>query len=140
MKTILQAIKAIDEEAEGTTIAKALGGSATISEAISEYEGGGGEGGGEGDETTYYTLNFDMSGSCEYMDGDNHIWDILPAEVHPAGTVVDLSTNPTRGYTFVPTSSGYEFDGWMINGSKVTEVTMSGNIILKASLAQKQGG
>ena len=137
MKTILQAIKAIDEEAEGTTIAKALGGTATISEAISEYEGGGG---GDGDETTYYTLNFDMSGKCEYMDSDNHIWDMLPAEAHPAGTVVDLSEDPTRGYTFMPNSSSYEFDGWILGGVVVTEVTMSGNIILTASLVQKQGG
>ena len=137
MKTILQAIKAIDEEAEGSTIAKALGGSATISEAISEYEGGGGEGGDE-DETTYYTLNFDLSG-CEYTDGDNHIWDILPAEAYPAGTVVDLSTNPTRGYTFAPTSSSYEFDGWMIGGVTVTSVTMNSNVILQAALALRQG-
>lgn len=47
MTTILEAIKAQDESAEGTTIAEALGGGTTIVEALTGSDEG--EGGDEGE-------------------------------------------------------------------------------------------
>ena len=47
MTTILEAIKAQDESAEGTTIAEALGGGTTIVEALTGSDEG--EGADEGD-------------------------------------------------------------------------------------------
>ena len=57
MTTILEALKAKDESAEGSTIAKALGGT-TIAEAVADYEGG-----GEGGDTppSIVTLSFDAN-------------------------------------------------------------------------------
>lgn len=134
MKTILEAIKAIDENADGSTIARALGG-VTVAEAISEYEGGDeGGGGGGGGDTTYYTLSYDLMGYDEsgmglYSNGGTML-STLPATVHAAGDVVDLSDYELPAGVTAP--SPRVFGGWYLGSTEVTEVTMSGNTVLQA--------
>ena len=112
MITILEAIKAKDENAEGATIAAALGGT-TIAEALSATvdpddgggdggdggDGGGGNGGGGNDVvTTEYTVAFDLN------TGTGTTPDSVKGA---AGTAVTLPDG-----TGITAPEGKEFAGW----------------------------
>ena len=95
MVTILEAIKAKDDKAEGATIAAALGGS-TIATALSATDDS--DDGDGGSETTEYTITFDLNtGTGTKPD------DVKGA----AGTAVTLPDG-----TGITAPEGKEFKGW----------------------------
>ena len=68
------------------------------------------------DAKTKYTVTFDLDGGV----GD----DITSQQVEE-GTKLSLDK-------FVPTKDGYTFEGWMLDGEVVTEITVTADVTVKA--------
>lgn len=79
------------------------------------------DGGYGGGSPTRFAVTFDTNGG-----------EPMPAIVVDQGTRVDLELQ-----NYIPKKTGYTFDGWYLNGTKVTEVIVNTNITLVAKWAAK---